>query len=90
MLDALQRSLDLSDNLGAHAVEVGVLDDSAIAFCVKYGLKPLLDHPKQLVSAFVHDRQGVEIGERNSWKTVGGLLHFCLEFPPSHRPRLAF
>lgn len=48
LLDALQRSLDLSDNFGAHAVEVDALDDSAIAFYVKYGFAPLLDNPRHL------------------------------------------
>jgi GNAT superfamily N-acetyltransferase len=48
LLDALQRSLDLSDKLGAHAVEVDALDDSAIAFYVKYGFSPLLDNPRHL------------------------------------------
>ncbi len=48
LLDALQRSLDLSDNLGAHAVEVDALDDSAIEFYVKYGFSPLLDNPRHL------------------------------------------
>jgi GNAT superfamily N-acetyltransferase len=48
LLDALQRALDLSDNLGAHAVEVDALDDSAIAFYVKYGFSPLLDNPRHL------------------------------------------
>jgi predicted GNAT family N-acyltransferase len=48
LLDALQRSLDLSGNLGAHAVEVDALDDSAVAFYVKYGFTPLLDNPKHL------------------------------------------
>ena len=48
LLDALQRSLDLSDNLRTHAVEVDALDDSAIAFYRKYGFSPLLDNPKHL------------------------------------------
>lgn len=48
LLDALQRSLNLSDNLGTHAVEVDALDDSAVAFYVKYGFTPLLDNPKHL------------------------------------------
>lgn len=48
LLDALQRSLDLSDNLGAHAVEVDALDDSAITFYGKYGFSPLLDNPRHL------------------------------------------
>ncbi|MEX1040565.1 MAG: GNAT family N-acetyltransferase [Pirellulaceae bacterium] len=48
LLDALGRSLDLSGNLGTHAVEVNALDDSAVAFYVKYGFAPLLDDPKHL------------------------------------------
>ncbi len=48
LLDALQRALDLSDKLGAHAVEVDALDDSAIAFYVKYGFSPLLDNARHL------------------------------------------
>jgi len=48
LLNALQRSLDLSENLGAHAVEVSALDDAAVAFYVKYGFAPLLDNPKRL------------------------------------------
>jgi len=48
LLDALQRSLDLSGSLGAHTVEVDALDDSAVAFYVKYGFVPLLDNPKHL------------------------------------------
>jgi GNAT superfamily N-acetyltransferase len=48
LLDALQRSLDLSGNLGAYAVEVDALDDSAVAFYVKYGFTPLLDNPRHL------------------------------------------
>lgn len=48
LLDALQRSLNLSDSLGAYAVEVHALDDPAIAFYVRYGFRPLLDNPKHL------------------------------------------
>jgi predicted N-acetyltransferase YhbS len=48
LLDALQRAMDLSKNLGAHAVEVDALDDSAGSFYAKYGFKPLLDNPKHL------------------------------------------
>jgi GNAT superfamily N-acetyltransferase len=48
LLDALQRSLDLSGSLGAHAVEVDALDDSAVAFYVKYGFVPLLDNRRHL------------------------------------------
>ena len=48
LLDALQRSLDLSASLGAYAVEVDAIDDSAVAFYVKYGFAALLDNPRHL------------------------------------------
>lgn len=48
LLDALQRSLDLSGNLWVRAVEVAALDDAAVAFYLKYGFAPLLDNPKHL------------------------------------------
>ncbi len=48
LLDAFQRALDLSEKLGAHAVEVDAIDDSAVAFYVKYGFSPLIDNPKHL------------------------------------------
>ncbi len=48
LLDALQRSLDLSTRLGVHAVAVDALDDTAAAFYRKYGFVPLLDDPLHL------------------------------------------
>ena len=48
LLDALQRSLDISSGLGVHAVEVDALDDKAAAFYRKYGFTPLLDDPLHL------------------------------------------
>ncbi len=48
LLDALQRSLDLSAGLGIHAVEVDALDDAAAAFYRKYGFTPLPDDPLHL------------------------------------------
>lgn len=48
LLDALQRSLDLSGQLGTHAIEVDAIDDAAVAFYVRYGFMPLLDSPKHL------------------------------------------
>lgn len=48
LLDSLQRSLDLSRNLGTHAVEVVALDDPAAAFYSRYGFAPLLDNPRHL------------------------------------------
>ena len=48
LLDALQRSLDLSVRLGVHAVEVKAIDDGAVKFYGKYGFTPLLDEPHHL------------------------------------------
>ncbi|VTS04812.1 GNAT family N-acetyltransferase [Tuwongella immobilis] len=48
LLDALQRTLDLSADLGVHAVEVDAIDDTAAAFYRKYGFVPLLDEPLHL------------------------------------------
>ena len=48
LLDALQRSVDISSGLGIHAVEVDALDDQAAAFYRKYGFMPLLDEPLHL------------------------------------------
>jgi GNAT superfamily N-acetyltransferase len=48
LLDALQRSLDLSASLGVHAVEVEAINDQASAFYQKYGFIPLLDDPLHL------------------------------------------
>lgn len=48
LLDALQRSLDLSHSIGVHAVEVVALDEVAAAFYKKYGFTPLLDDPLHL------------------------------------------
>lgn len=48
LLDALGRSLDLSGNLGAYAVEVEAIDDSAAAFYIKFGFTTLLDDTKHL------------------------------------------
>ena len=45
LLDALQRSLDLSQGLGIHAVEVDAIDETAAAFYAKYGFSPLIDNP---------------------------------------------
>lgn len=48
LVDALQRTLNLSAELGVHAVEVDALDDTAAAFYRKYGFVPLLDEPLHL------------------------------------------
>ena len=46
--DALQRCLDLSQQLGVHAVKVDAIDEAAKAFYIKYGFLPLLDRPLHL------------------------------------------
>ncbi len=43
LLDALQRSLEVSSHLGIHAVEVDAIDDDAASFYRKYGFAPLRD-----------------------------------------------
>lgn len=43
LLDALARTLQLSDKLGIHAVVVDAIDQHAKAFYQKYGFIPLLD-----------------------------------------------
>ncbi len=48
LLDALQRTLDLSSKLGVYAVAVDALDEAAAAFYRKYGFSPLLDDPLHL------------------------------------------
>lgn len=48
LLDALQRSLNLSAGLGIHAVEVHAINDAAAAFYRKYGFTPLLDSPRHM------------------------------------------
>lgn len=48
LLDALQRSLDLSGQIGVHAIEVIAIDKSAAAFYGKFGFVPLLDDPLHL------------------------------------------
>jgi len=48
LLDAMQRTLELSDRLGLHAIKVGAMDEIAAAFYLKYGFVPLVDHPLQM------------------------------------------
>jgi len=48
LLDALQKTLDLSANLGVHAVAVDAIDETAAAFHRKYGFTALRDRPLQL------------------------------------------
>jgi len=46
--DALNRSLDLSEKLGIHAVVVDALDDEAKAFYEQFGFLPLSDDAMRL------------------------------------------
>jgi GNAT superfamily N-acetyltransferase len=48
LIDALQRSVGLADQLGIHAVEVDAIDQRAKAFYEKYGFVPLLDNNHHL------------------------------------------
>src|SRR5947207_7435018 len=48
LFHALQTALDLSEKLGAHAVDVWAIDDEAAVFYQKYGFIPLLDDPLHL------------------------------------------
>lgn len=48
LMDALARSLQLSETLGVHAVEVLAIDDSAARFYKKYGFVPLTDDVRHL------------------------------------------
>jgi len=51
LVDALRRSLHLSEHVGIRAVEVEAFDDAAHAFYVKFGFVPLLDDPRHLFLA---------------------------------------
>lgn len=48
LVDALERTLALSKELGVHAIEVDALDEGVAAFYRKYGFFPLLDNPLHL------------------------------------------
>jgi GNAT superfamily N-acetyltransferase len=48
LVDALERTVGLSNALGLHAVEVEAIDDAARSFYGKYGFVPLLDDERHL------------------------------------------
>jgi GNAT superfamily N-acetyltransferase len=48
LFHALQAALELSDKLGAFAVDLWAIDDDAAAFYRKYGFLPLDDAPRHL------------------------------------------
>jgi GNAT superfamily N-acetyltransferase len=48
LVDALRRSLQISEQVGIRAVEVDALDDVARNFYLKFGFRSLLDDPRHL------------------------------------------
>jgi GNAT superfamily N-acetyltransferase len=48
LVDALRRSMQISEQVGIRAVEVDALDDTARNFYLKFGFCPLLDDPRHL------------------------------------------
>jgi GNAT superfamily N-acetyltransferase len=48
LVDALRRSLQISEQVGIRAVEVDALDDAARNFYLKFGFCSLLDDPRHL------------------------------------------
>ena len=47
-MDALRRSLQISEQVGIRAVVVDALDDAARNFYLKFGFRSLLDDPRHL------------------------------------------
>jgi GNAT superfamily N-acetyltransferase len=48
LVDALRRSLQISEQVGIRAVEVDALDEAARNFYLKFGFRSLLDDPRHL------------------------------------------
>jgi GNAT superfamily N-acetyltransferase len=48
LVDALRRSLSISEQVGVRAVEVDALDEPARNFYLKFGFRALLDDPRHL------------------------------------------
>lgn len=48
LVDALRRSLQISEHVGIRAVEVDALDDAARNFYLMFGFRSLLDDPRHL------------------------------------------
>jgi GNAT superfamily N-acetyltransferase len=48
LVDALRRSMQISEQVGIRAVEVDALDDTARNFYLKFGFRSLLDDPRHL------------------------------------------
>ena len=48
LVDALRRSLQISEQVGIRAVEVDAFDENARTFYLKFGFRALLDDPRHL------------------------------------------
>ncbi len=48
LMNALERCLAFSEQVGVHAVEVDAIDEPAVAFYAKYGFAALADDPRHL------------------------------------------
>jgi GNAT superfamily N-acetyltransferase len=48
LIDALRRSVRISEQIGIRAVEVDAIDDAARSFYQKFGFRSLLDDPRHL------------------------------------------
>lgn len=57
LIHALKRALDVSEQLGVHAVAVDALNESARAFYLKYGFMELLDDSLHLFLSIKKIRQ---------------------------------
>lgn len=49
LVDALRRSVQISEQVGIRGVEVDALDDAARNFYLKFGFRSLLDDPRHLM-----------------------------------------
>lgn len=49
LVDALRRSVQISEQVGIRAVEVDALNDAARSFYMKFGFQSLLDDPRHLL-----------------------------------------
>jgi ribosomal protein S18 acetylase RimI-like enzyme len=59
LVDAFRRTLDLSESLGVHAVEVDAIDEQARAFYEKYGFVPLIGQTLRLYLPVATIRKGL-------------------------------
>jgi predicted GNAT family N-acyltransferase len=48
LMNALQRALRASTEVGSYAVTIDAIDESASAFYSNYGFAPLVGHPNRL------------------------------------------